>query len=187
VDWQYESFAGVFSTFKPSVHYSQPVEWEIASPYEGDNFIVLSTGDMGQDSDREYAYATIWQEAIFNPGDTLSFAWFFGTTDYTPYNDWASAKLIPVDPADNLAEINLMQVSVNEIGSFLCTDGWQVTEFSFDETNAGRYNLAFKVQEVGDLIYETYFAVDAITVVPEPASLLLLGLGGLALLKRRQR
>jgi hypothetical protein len=179
--WQYENYANVVEQFSSS---SPDASWSIDAPYKGDSFLVLATGEaMGEVKDADYAYSKLWQEVTFKAGNTLSFAWFFGTNDWLPYRDYAVANLVPVDAADGLTVIELVNIDVSDVGSFGATKGWQTVGFTFDATNAGRYNLTFEVHDDIDAIISSYFAIDGI--VPEPTTILLLAIGGL--IARRHR
>lgn len=182
--WQRENYTALHSQFIPLPEYSanqDKVHWTIPAPYSGDWFVVLSTGDLGPGSDPLIAHAKIWQSVEFVSGQTLSFAYFFGTCDYIQYQDKATAKLVSADGTSMV----LMEISVMEVGDFGSTDGWQLFEYTFTEQTAGVYDLVFQVEDVIDTIYKSYFAVDGITVVPEPGTAALLGLGALLIRKRR--
>jgi hypothetical protein len=183
VDWSYENYANVVSSYTPVTERGKILDWSIDAPCEGNSFLVLTTGSVGSTPESAISYAKVYQETTFHVGEELSFNWFFGTSDYRPYYDYGLASLVPVNPADNLNVIDLVRISVNDVGDFGSTNGWQYTSFTFNTANAGRYNLVFEVHDGTDVVYESFFAVD--NIIPEPASLLLLGLGGLALMKRR--
>jgi len=72
---------------------SLPQTW-ISKAFEGNYFVVLASGEPYQD--RDNYHSTIEQLVTLEPGDVLCGAYFFGTTDYVPYNDTAFGKLIPV-------------------------------------------------------------------------------------------
>src|SRR4030066_22565 len=73
--WQHENYANVVEQFDPS---TPNTFWYIDAPYEGGSFVVLSTGEVPYNSHGSiFAYSKIWQEATFQAGETLSFAWFF--------------------------------------------------------------------------------------------------------------
>jgi hypothetical protein len=183
VNWSYENYANVVFSYIPVTERGWEHVWDIGAPCEGDSFLVLSTGSVGVTPDSDISYAKVSQETTFYAGEELSFNWFFGTSDYRPYYDYGQASLVPVNPADNLNVIELVRISVNDVGDFGSTDGWQFTSFTFDAANAGRYKLVFEVIEATDTVYESFFAID--NIIPEPASLLLLGLGGLILQRKK--
>lgn len=186
-DWSYENYADVVSSYVPVTERGKILDWSISGPSEGIKFVVLSTGNMGPGSDNVISYAKIYQEGFFQAGQQLSFNWFFGTSDYRPYYDYGLASLVPVNPADNLEVIELVRITVNEVGDFGSTDGWQYADFTFNTANAGRYNLIFEVHDYTDTTYESFFAIDNIFVTPEPASAAILLAGAVWMAVRRRR
>lgn len=178
--WAHENYAGLHNSFAPTGSAS----WSISAPFEGNQFVVLSTCGFNNNPNTAIQFSQLSQQTTFNAGDILSFAWFFGTIDYMPYDDFATANLVLVDAALN--EITLVDISVEDVGNYHATDGWQTTTYTFDNTTAGQYDLIFEVRDAVDAQCASYFAIDAITVVPEPATLILLTLGGLILRKKRK-
>jgi hypothetical protein len=183
VNWSYENYANVVSSYEPVTEHGMILNWFIEAPCEGNSFLVLSTGGVGASLDIDISYAKVYQETTFYAGEELSFNWFFGTSDWRPFCDYGLASLIPANPADNLSVIELVRISVNDVGDFGSTNGWQYVSFTFDTANAGRYNLVFEVYDFEDPVYESFLAID--NIIPEPASLLLLALGGLMIKRKR--
>jgi hypothetical protein len=185
IGWQRENYTALHSQFTPSTEYDQHrdmIHWTIPSPYSGNSFVVLSTGDLGPGSDPLITLAKIWQPVEFVSGEKLSFAYFFGTCDYLEYADKAKASLIFEDGSS----LVLMEISVYDVGSYGSTDGWQFFEYTFTEQTAGTYDLVFQVEDDRDALYKSYFAIDGIAVVPEPVTAILLGLGALALRRKNK-
>lgn len=180
-DWAYENYAGLHSNFVP-----EGPSWSITEPFEGNQFVLLSTGGFGTFPDKDIEFAQLSQRSTFNAGQVLSFAWFFGSTDYLPYEDYATALLVPANPNAGLTEIPLVSISLWDVGNYGSTGDWQNISFAFDSTTAGEYDLVFEVRDYADALSPSYFAIDGITVVPEPITLALLGLGGLALVRKRR-
>jgi hypothetical protein len=161
LDWDIFNYAGLHSEFIPQPEYGQTVSWTIPAAYEGQYFLLLSTGDAeGPGSDPMITYSSIEQAITVCPGNVLYGSYFFGTCDYRPYNDTGTIKLIPVDPNDGLRPILLVSVSVDELGNFQSTDGWQQFSYTFTNETCGPYYLYCEVRDVLDTQYQSYLALD---------------------------
>ena len=71
-------YAGLHSHFSPDRE-----KWEIPFPYEGNTFVLLSTGDPSDPNldSGQVESSTICQEVFLNKGDTITGAYFFGTLE----------------------------------------------------------------------------------------------------------
>ena len=168
--WQHENYTAVVSHFVPNPltpEEGQGIEphWLLDPciglfPYEGNHFLVLSTGDINNHP--EVRYAKVWQTIPVAAGDTLIGAYFFGTYEapLTVYNDYAEIKL--VDP--NLRGIVLVHVDVEDVGVLSSMKGWKRFEYTFDANQAGTYDLTIRVQDWDDQRYNSYFAVDGLVL-----------------------
>lgn len=172
-DWQYENYAAVVNNFE-----SQGPNWEIdpqtgLNPFEGDSFVVLSNGNMTP----ETSYAKIWQEIIISAGQAISGAYFFGTTDWEPYHDYGTIKLI-APSGSGIADIELVNISVNDVGTYSSTTGWLTFQSElFTSATAGTYTLECAVYDDIDYMFSSYLAVDGLAIIPEPASIMLFIVG----------
>ncbi|MGB8226018.1 MAG: hypothetical protein WCE45_03990 [Sedimentisphaerales bacterium] len=179
IGWQHENYADVVGNFipHPAEYQGQFTNWRIDTttglfPFEGEHFLVISTGDVPGVS----IYAKVQQSITIEAGDKLTGVYFFGTCDYISYypefNDWAEIKLVPADL--NFQDVNIVHVDVNQVGSIgAYTDnsmsGWKRFEYTFDVNQAGTYDLTIFVSDyVGDDGYDTYFAVDGLVLCHDP-------------------
>lgn len=150
-------------------------QWQISGPYQGDAFVVLSTGGLGDD--RAVKSAAISQEVFLNAGDTIIGAYFFGTMDYQPYNDYAGISFqLAADPNDYPDSLDYFlipdaQCSVDSIGSFRSTfdlspdtEGWIRFSHTVEPNQVGPYHLRCEVADSVDTVYNTYFAVDGLRI-----------------------
>lgn len=168
-----DCYAAVRRFFVPSPQYDrskQQVDWMIPAAYEGKRFVVLSTGDLGEESDPAIIHSTIYQTVTFLPGQKIAGAFFFGTCDYLPYNDYGRIYLQPVDPNSGLpSEIVLAYADVIMVQDFQCTNDWIPFQYTFSEETAGTYNLICTVRDNQDTIYKSYLAVDGLYIcTPQP-------------------
>lgn len=182
--WNVENYAAVLSTFIPQPPRGSTINWKIdvetgLAPFEGDSFVVLSNGMISP----ETTHAKIWQDVSLEVGDVVSGAYFFGTCDYIPYGDYATISLV-AKPGSELADIELVNITTGDVGSYGSTDGWvPFQSVPFTEATAGTYTLEFVVTDMVDNIFNSYLAVDGL--IPEPSTLLLFSFGGLILRKRK--
>lgn len=171
LSWDIENYAGLHSHFTPEPEYGQDVQWTLENPVEGNSFCLLSTGDItGPGSDSQITRSSIRQEITLFEGDVLIGFYYFGTCDYSPYNDTAYIKLSPLDPNDGLRDILLASISVADVGNYSSTEEWLRFSQSFDANTAGNYILSCEVLDVRDTKYKTYLAIDNFRVcsgVPE--------------------
>ena len=91
-DWNTTNYTAVVGNFIPHPIQGNTGNWQIdveagLDPFEGDHFVVLSTGDVEPDPQ----YAEIVQRVHTSPNEVLFGAYFFGTCDYMPFNDYACA------------------------------------------------------------------------------------------------
>jgi hypothetical protein len=169
-----DCYAGLDPNFIPP---ELSVDWSIPSPYQGDTFVVLSTGGAGDIRNGDIKSSTISQEVFLYPGDTIIGAYFFGTTDYSPYNDYASIYLeLAADPNDYPDSLEYFlipeaQCSVDSIGSFRSTfelspdtGGWITFSHTVEPNQIGPYYLRCEVVDLWDTIYNTYFAIDGLRI-----------------------
>jgi hypothetical protein len=169
---QDDCYASLHSDFE---HEDPRIEWEIANPFEGDTFVLLSTGEFGNINADAVKGSKISQEVFLHAGDTILGAYFFGTTDYRPYNDYASIYLeLAADPNDfpDSLEYFLIpgaQCDVDTVGSYksthaLAPDGWIPFSHTVEPNQVGPYLLQCEVVDVLDLRFNSYFAIDGLRI-----------------------
>lgn len=138
-------------------------------PYEGGYLVLLSTGNVEPDRIR---YAKLSQEITIQKGERISGVFFFGACDYLPFDDYAEIRLMP-DPntmPDPNNIITLVSISITTLGmgDYASTDGWEYFEYVFSQQEAGKYTLVIGVYDDIDLIYNSYLAVDALSLCQAP-------------------
>ena len=164
-DWQdtdnNKNYVGLHTDFVPQPEQGQTIAWVIPAPASGERFVLLSTGDSeGPGSEGLTEYSRIEQIIKVCPGDTLYGSYFFGTCDYSPYNDTGTVKASPVDPNSGLRPILLAFSSVETLGNFKSTDGWQHFQYTFSGETCGDYVLSCEIRDVLDRQYKSYLALD---------------------------
>ncbi|OHB59100.1 MAG: hypothetical protein A2Y12_12775 [Planctomycetes bacterium GWF2_42_9] len=183
-DWTVENYAAAVDTFIPSEYNGSKDAWKIdldtgLSPYQGQKLALLSNGSS------DTTYGKMYQQIYVEAGDKITGAYFFGVCDYSTWDDYAYIKLIAL-PESGLSDVEIVAVSLIDVGNYSSTEGWvEFESIVFDESNAGRYILEIAVYDQADSILESYFAVDGLAIVPEPASVILL-LSGFCLLRRKK-
>lgn len=167
--WVCENYTAVDSNFVPPANpeNGHNRNWEIDTeaglfPFEGESFVILSTGDLSPSP----VYARISQRVEFFAGQRFSGAYFFGTYDYLPYNDYGAITLEPADGEGR--SILLVNVDLGDVGDYGSTAGWEVFEHVFSAEEAGEYDLVISVNDVGDAAFTSYFAVDGLEVCRMP-------------------
>ena len=168
--WDRERYAAVVDNFVPDPVLGQGnydywlIDTEIGLlPYSNQFFVVLSTGDFYPNEQ----VSQIWQKVCVNSGDRISGVYFFGTCDYPRFDDYATITLIP-DSNAGLEELELVRISASNVGQFSSIAGWERFEHTFSPAEAGTYNLVLFVTDLVDEIYESYLAVDDITICAAP-------------------
>jgi len=169
--WEFINYAGIHSVFHPSINYNQTaVKWWIPNPVEGEKFLVLSTGDMGPESDGRIASSRAYQDVFLPAGTNVTGSFFFGTCDYRPFTDNASIELIPIfdpnNPPPYLPQtISLASCSVDIVGDYGSTGTWKSFSYSIEPEEEGLYSLVMEIRDGGaDTIYESYLAIDNLMI-----------------------
>ena len=163
--WETENYTAVDCNLVPDPNPRQgsSMNWQIGTdtglkPFQGESFVILSTSGIVP----EPRYARIWQNVEFFEGQRISGTYFFGTYDYLPFDDFASITLVPDDSEER--SVILVSISVIDVGSYGSTEGWEDFEHVFTAEDAGVYDLVISVEDYGDAIYTSYFAVDVLEV-----------------------
>lgn len=146
--------------------------WEIMNPFEGDTFVLLSTGGFGSINGNAIKGSKISQEVFLHAGDTILGAYFFGTTDYRPFNDYASIYLQPVENNDPNERLVLAYCDVETVGSYLSTlgsdrtlfGGWEPFSHTIDPSQVGPYYLQCEVVDANDLKVTSYLGIDGLRI-----------------------
>jgi hypothetical protein len=133
---------------------------------DGNNFVLLNTGpnDNTEETDQGQISQLIHD---VKAGQTITGAYFFATTDWVPWNDTATIKLVPADPCSGFPdpcspEILLAYADVASVGDFRATKDWERFSYTFNSNEAGSYILTMVVEDTGDHAYSSYLAIDAV-------------------------
>jgi hypothetical protein len=158
-NWERTNYTSVVSRFN-----YRGTNWRLDPnigliPYEGNYFVLLSSVNGGG------FYSEIRQEITINADDRLTGAYFFGTDDYRPYDDWAVIQLVMPDTNDVVGP-NIVDVNVADVQSYGSMRGWKRFDYVFDANQAGTYDLKIAVFDKSDTILASYFAVDGLLICP---------------------
>jgi hypothetical protein len=194
LNWQYENYAGVHDKFFPVTERGRVPDWSITNAFDGDRFLVLTTGNLGPGSDLRISEAKVWQRVFLPAWTLIQGVYFFGTSDYWPYNDYGAVQLIPFvdpnypcdpnnpcnrndpnnpcDPNDTnnlnccpqLSTIELARCSVKDVGDFGNTGGWVPFSYTISPKQEGIYDMVLIVKDGIDSVYESYFAIDDLSI-----------------------
>ena len=146
-----DCYAALVSSFDPDPNdqYNK-VNWSILAPFEGDTFVLLSTGGFGTGNnkveDGDVEGCMISQKVFFNMGDVILGAYFLGTVDYPEFNDYGRifAKLDPnyscFCPDPNELVIN---GGFDSDASWTMTGLWTITDPILPDPNVAMYNVYF--------------------------------------------
>jgi hypothetical protein len=105
-------------------------------------------------------------------GQTLRFTYFWDAGDVlgtgNQYNDWAKATI-------SLNSGSSVVIVSKDVASNPDDTSW--VPYSYNLSSGGTYTLSFQVANVTDGAYPSFLGVDAVSVVPVPAGVLLGFLG----------
>ncbi len=168
--WERENYAAVMEQFIPNPSEGNVENWQIdiqvgLRSVEGDSFVVLSSGDIQPDPPS----ASIQQYVFVYAGETISGYYFFGTSDYLSYNDYATIKLVPYDSNSGLRDLTIVYVDVEEVGDYNSTAGWVPFEYTFSSGEGGAYHQILSVTDMRDRVYPSYLAADYMRLCEHPA------------------
>ncbi len=170
--YQEECYAGIHSEFQEG-----STNWDITDPFEGESFVVLHSGGFRGVQDREVKGAAIAQQVTLTAGDLIIGAYFFGTTDYMPYNDYGQIALElagdPNDYPDSQKSFIIKEsfCDIDEINSFRSTldispetNGWIPFSHVVEPNQVGPYYIRCEVVDERDSVYNSYYAVDGLRI-----------------------
>ena len=158
-----DCYAGLHNSFE-----LQSCPWTIGSAYEGSTFVLLSTGGFNGIPDRDIRGSRISQRVYLSAGDTITGTCFFGTTDYMPFNDYAQISLEPAgEPGTPSIPATFVipgtYCNVETVGSSQST-GWISFSYTIEPDHGGDYYLCCEVSDIGDPIFNSYYAIDGLRI-----------------------
>ena len=123
--------------------------------------------------------------------NTLNFDWNFLTNETPPsqaWNDFAFAHLFDSGMSlTNSVSLDTFSAFPGSGGpEFSHSTGWQSVSFT-GLTGGNTDTLVFGVFDAGDTVVDSALLIDNVHCVPEPGSVTMLGLAGLAFLRMRRR
>jgi hypothetical protein len=173
--WFLENYAVAVNNFYPHPEAGEYINWRFnfntgLIPFDGDSFIVLSSGDWPGGS----FYAKASQNITVEANEKISGVYFFGTCDYYDFNDFSYIRLVPLQEDSTHSEItlayeSLYSVCYPEFDRFSSLSGWKRFEHVFTAEEAGSYTLVLYVSDCQDNAWDTYLAVDSIRILHEPS------------------
>lgn len=159
IGWDCTNYAAVVNQF-----FNRSENWVLDPnigllPYEGNYFVLLSSIDGGE------VFSEIRQTITVHAGDRLTGAYFFGTEDYRPFDDWATIQLVVPDTNDVVGP-NIVHISVADVQSYGSLRGWKRFDYIFAPSQSGTYDLKIKVEDKSDTVLASYFAIDGLVICP---------------------
>lgn len=166
-----DCFASVVSYFE-----APETRWIIEVPDEGKTFVVLSSGGFDYIEDSDIKGAILSQTVFLSAGDIIFGSYFFGTKDYSPYNDYGEISFVLRDPniyPDSVVAFSIPEsrCDVETVESFRSTlemspetHGWIPFTYVVEPNNVGDYFIQCKVVDEIDAIYPSYYAVDNLRI-----------------------
>jgi len=151
-------------------------------PTDGSYFALLKTDGPG-------SLTQLYQSYFMAPGDPLMFDYFWDSRDFKPFDDTASLSVYSgvgiAGPLIGTVPLN----SVNTDPQDYWGTPWQTVSLYL--SSAGMYTVAFEIRNSLDGIKDSYLGIDNVSLlqaIPEPAAILLGGIGvGLVGWLRRRR
>jgi hypothetical protein len=139
----------------------------------------LIAGDANEGS-------AIRQTITAGAGDILTFNWNFLTDEVEEGDDVPDFAFVSI--VSNFSEILADAVSSTFVPSntpFYDETGFSTFQYTFQ--TSGTFTLGFGVMDEDDEVVDSGLLLDNVTIIPEPATICLLGLGALSLLRKRKK
>jgi hypothetical protein len=138
----------------------------------------LIAGDANEGS-------AIRQTITAGAGDILTFNWNFLTDEVEEGDDVPDFAFVSI--VSNFSEILADAVSSTFVPSntpFYDETGFSTFQYTFP--TSGTFTLGFGVMDEDDEVVDSGLLLDNVTIIPEPATICLLGLGVLSLLRKKK-
>lgn len=139
------------------------------TPTDKSNFCLMESGGLGTPAELAQTFSVM-------QGDVLTFDYFWDSQDFYPYNDIAIGTIVGQDTL-------FMESVLTDPMDYWGTH-WTHVGYKF--ANSGIYTLKFSIANGSDDFLGSYLGIDNIRIIPEPATMLLLGLGGVFLRRKRK-
>jgi len=151
-----------------------------------ETFLGLAAGTLdGLIAANATAGSAIKQTITVSAGDMLTFDWNFLTDEVEAGDDVPDFTFVSI--VSGTSEILADAVSstfVSSGTSFPHETGFTMFPYTFP--TSGTFTLGFGVMHAGDNEVDSGLLLDNVTIIPEPATIALLGLGALSLLRRKR-
>ncbi len=161
IDWSLQNNALAIMEFEnpnPNrLHWSFAGE-ETLMPVEGSYMAHVNSEDTPSNVTSE-----LQQIIEVLPGDRICGAYYFATEDWIPYLDYARLYLEPVESGPT---IYIIEVGVEDVGSYSSTDGWQRFCYTVPQNVSGFYTLGMQVANREDNQYTSHFLIDDLSLCP---------------------
>jgi hypothetical protein len=156
------------------------------SDYTIEMFLGLAAGTLDGLIDANATVGSAIKQTITaSAGDMLTFDWNFLTDEVEAGDDVPDFAFVSI--VSNFSEILADAVSSTFVPSdtpFFDETGFSTFQYTFQ--TSGTFTLGCGVMNEDDEAVDSGLLLDNVTIIPEPATICLLGLGALSLLRRKR-
>ena len=151
-----------------------------------ETFLGLAAGTLdGLVAANATAGSAIKQTMTASAGDILTFDWNFLTDEVWEGDDVPDFAFVSiVSGTSGILADAVSSTFVSSSTPFYDETGFTMFPYTFP--TSGTFTLGFGVMHEGDEMVDSGLLLDNVTIIPEPATVAMLGLGALSLLRRKR-